>query len=264
MSTTGTCSAMRAPASTTACTVAPAASARVPAAWMTGPSASGSENGTPSSSRSAPASAHASPIATDASTSGKPPIRYGISAARPGAARKAAAMRAEPAPLPIPYAEPRERLGEVLVPPAGQADEVELRRFLRARAERPGDRVGGLQRGDDPLQLGDAAEGGERLLVGRRDVARAARVAQPRVLGAAARVVEAGGDRVRLEDLAVPVLHERGERAVQPPAPPTGGQRRAVAAAVEPLAARLDADQRHLAVADERREDPDRVRAAAD
>ena len=38
-------------------TVAPAASACVPAAWITGPSASGSENGTPSSTRSAPPSA---------------------------------------------------------------------------------------------------------------------------------------------------------------------------------------------------------------
>ena len=34
---------------------APAASARVAAAWITGPSARGSENGTPTSTRSAPA-----------------------------------------------------------------------------------------------------------------------------------------------------------------------------------------------------------------
>ena len=72
---------------------APPASARVAAAWMTGPSASGSENGTPSSTRSAPASAQARPIATEASRSGKPPIRYGISAARPADASNAAAIR---------------------------------------------------------------------------------------------------------------------------------------------------------------------------
>ena len=53
----GRSSAIRAPASRTACTVAPASSAFVAAAWITGPSASGSLNGTPSSIRSAPDSA---------------------------------------------------------------------------------------------------------------------------------------------------------------------------------------------------------------
>ena len=49
--------AARARRSSTPSTVAPARSAAVPAAWMTGPSASGSENGMPSSTRSAPPSA---------------------------------------------------------------------------------------------------------------------------------------------------------------------------------------------------------------
>ena len=57
MSTTGTRSESERASSMTEGTVAPAASARVPAAWITGPSASGSENGTPSSTRSAPPSA---------------------------------------------------------------------------------------------------------------------------------------------------------------------------------------------------------------
>ena len=42
------------------------------------------------------------------------------------------------------------------------------------------------------------------------------------------------------------------------------GERRAVAAGLDAVARRLDADQRDLGVADERHEDPDRVRAAAD
>ena len=79
--------------SSTPSTVAPAASAFVPASWMTGPSASGSENGIPSSNRSAPASAYAWPIAFDASMSGKPPMRYGISAARLPEDANASAMR---------------------------------------------------------------------------------------------------------------------------------------------------------------------------
>ena len=57
MRITGTRSASARATSITAGTVAPAASACVPAAWITGPSASGSENGTPSSTRSAPPSA---------------------------------------------------------------------------------------------------------------------------------------------------------------------------------------------------------------
>src|SRR4051794_1003689 len=188
MSTTGRRSESRPATSRIRCTVAPAASARVPAAWMTGPSASGSENGTPSSTRSAPASAQASPMATDRSRSGKPPIRYGISAARPLAAANAAAIRWTP--VSVTDAKLGEHLREVLVPAAGEADEVQRVR-LRIGAEGPGDRVGGLQRRDDALELGDAAERGERLLVGDRDVGRAAAVAQVRVLGAGARVVQA-------------------------------------------------------------------------
>ena len=57
MTTTGTWAAISAATSSTAGSVAPPRSAAVPAAWITGPSASGSENGTPSSMRSAPDSA---------------------------------------------------------------------------------------------------------------------------------------------------------------------------------------------------------------
>ena len=57
MSATGIRSATAAQVSSTVSSVAPAASAAVSAAWIVGPSASGSEKGTPSSIRSAPASA---------------------------------------------------------------------------------------------------------------------------------------------------------------------------------------------------------------
>ena len=75
-------------------------------------------------------------------------------------------------------------------------------------------------------------------LVGDGDVAGAARVAQPGVLGAGAGVVEPGRDRVRLEDLAVLVLHDRREGAVQHAGAAADGERRAVAAGVDPLARR--------------------------
>src|SRR4051812_24038049 len=82
---------------------------------------------------------------------------------------------------------PRKDFGEVLVATAGEADEVDVG---GRRLEHPRDRMGGLQRGDDPLARGQLAEGGERLLVGHRLVARAAAVAQEGVLGAGAGVVE--------------------------------------------------------------------------
>src|SRR5918999_1854625 len=261
MSTTGTRSANRAATSSTPCSVAPASSARVPAAWITGPSASGSENGTPSSSTSAPASAHAAPIATVDSRSGKPPIRYGISAARPGAAANAAAIRSRP--VSVTEAKLREHLGEVLVPAAGEAHQVE-RVGADGVVEGPGDRVRGLERGDDPLELADAAQRGQGLVVGHRDVAGAPAVAQVGVLGAGAGVVEAGRDRVGLENLAVLVLHDRRVGAVEDAAAAADGQRGAVAAGLDPLPRGLDADQLHVGVPHEGHERADGVRAPAD
>src|SRR3954447_648112 len=179
--------------SSTAATVAPAASARVPAAWTTGPSASGSENGTPSSTRSAPPSAYASPIARDISTSGKPPMRYGISAARLPEPANAAAMRSTPAfeaaavlIASTPFggrprrrssndaqSRPREHLGEVLVAAPGAADHVAGAVGWKQREVQ---RVRGLERGDDPLEPRHPAERRKRVVVVDRHVPRAARV----------------------------------------------------------------------------------------
>ena len=103
-----------------------------------------------------------------------------------------------------------------------------------------------------PSSSADALERGQRLVVGDRHVAGAAAVAQVRVLGTGARVVEPGRDRVRLEDLAVLVLHDRRVGAVQHAAAAADGQRRAVAAGLDPLARGLDADQRDVRVVDER------------
>src|SRR4051812_44290569 len=105
-----------------------------------------------------------------------------------------------PANAPAIRSAPFKDLREVLVAAPGQADEVEL---ARRRLEHPRDRVRGLQRRDDALARRQLAERRDRLLVGHRLVARAAAVAQPGVLGPGPRVVEAGGDRVRLGDLPV-------------------------------------------------------------
>src|SRR3954453_16346406 len=138
MRPTGSRSDSAAHTSSTHSGVTPASSAAVPAAWITGPSASGSENGTPSSTKSAPASAQASPISLDSSSDGKPPIRYGMSAARLPLSAKAAAMRSA-----------TQHLGQVLVAAAGQRDQVELA-FVWIR-EDPGEGARGLERRDDAL-----------------------------------------------------------------------------------------------------------------
>src|SRR5471032_2956833 len=75
------------------------------------------------------------------------------------------------------------------------------------------------------------------------------------MLGADARVVEAGRDRMRVENLPVLVREQRRTRTVQHPG----------ATAAERSGTRsLDADKAHLVVRKEVEEHPDRVRAAAD
>ena len=86
---------------------------------------------------------------------------------------------------------------------------------------------------------------------------------EPGVLGADARVVEAGRDRVRLDGLAVLVLQQVAARAVQHAGAALGDRRR-VPLGVDALAAGLEAVQADVGVVEEGVEDADRVRAAAD
>src|SRR5207247_4074558 len=90
---------------------------------------------------------------------------------------------------------PRENLLEILVAAAGEADEHELLLEIGDA----GQRVRGLQRGQDALGAGEAAERGEGLLVGGVEVLGAAAVAQERMLRARARVVEPGGNRLGVQ-----------------------------------------------------------------
>ena len=95
------------------------------------------------------------------------------------------------------------------------------------------------------------------------DVFDAAELVQPGMLGADAGVVEAGGDRVRLVDLAVRVLEQVGAVAVQH-AGAAAGQRGGVLAAVEAAAGGFDAEHPDVGVVEEGEEQAHRVRAAAD
>ena len=76
-------------------------------------------------------------------------------------------------------------------------------------------------------------------------------------------VVESRRDGVRVDDLSGRRLEKVGLRAVQDADAPAADAR-GVFARREPLAARLDADERHGRVFEEAREQPHRVRAAAD
>ncbi len=134
---------------------------------------------------------------------------------------------------------------------------------LAAELERAREGVRGLDRGDDAL---GAAEQAQRLHGrGIRDgpVLGAPDGGQPRVLGADARVVEAGRDRVRLDRLAVLVLQEVAAGAVQY-AGAALGDGRGVPLGVDALAAGLEAVEPDLGVVEEGVEDADRVGAAAD
>ncbi len=123
--------------------------------------------------------------------------------------------------------------------------------------------MGWLERGNDAFELAQELEGGERLVVGRRDVFDPALLLQPGVLGADAGIVEASRDRMRLGDLAFLVLQQIGAVAVQH-AGAAAGQRRGMLAGLDALAARLDADDAHALVVEEGMEQAHGVRAAAD
>src|SRR5438132_2712560 len=98
-----------------------------------------------------------------------------------------------------------ENLGEILVSATGETDEHE---FL---VEFPcaGEGMCRLERRDDPLEPCQIAERRQRLVVARANVLGPAGIPQPRVLGADARIVEAGGDGMRIEYLAVWVGEDR-------------------------------------------------------
>ena len=82
------------------------------------------------------------------------------------------------------------------------------------------------------------------------------------MFGSDAGVVESGGDRVGVDDIAVGRLEEQGLRAVEDAEAPAV-DRRGVFARRKTLPARLHADELHLRVVEEPGEEADRVRAAA-
>ena len=83
------------------------------------------------------------------------------------------------------------------------------------RLDHPRHGVGRLQRRDDAFGVAQQSEGVEDLLVRRQGVLGPADGGQVGVLGAEARIVQSGRDRLGLQDLPGLVLQEVGVHAVQ-------------------------------------------------
>src|SRR5207249_8201514 len=153
---------------------------------------------------------------------------------------------------------------EILVATTGEADEHSgVRAVPQTDVREVGDRMRRLQRGDDALGPRQDAERLERLRIGARHVLDATALVQERMLGPDAWIVEAGGHRVRLADLAVLVLQHVAARAVEH-ADAAAADRRRVLAALDAEPARLHATQPHPWVLEERAAHADRIRPAAD
>ena len=224
--------------------VVPLASARSEARWITGPSASGSENGTPTSITSAPLAGQ-----RDQDLGGAREIRI---AGRhvghePGLSRGADAG---------------EGVGDARHQRAPSSAAWTLSTSLSPRPERLTSRIAsfgssGASRQACAIACDDSSAGRmpssrpsrwnavERRRVVDPGVFGAADLAQPGVLGPDRRVVEPGRDRVGQLDVAVVVLQHVAARALQH-AGAAAGEARRVLARRDAAPAGLDADQAHL------------------
>jgi hypothetical protein len=80
--------------------------------------------------------------------------------------------------------------------------------------------VGRLEGGDDSLRAGEVAKGVDGLVVGHGRILDPPGLLEVRVFRADARIIEARGGRVRLEDLAPRVLKQVREGAMEDPRRP--------------------------------------------
>ena len=155
-------------------------------------------------------------------------------------------------------------LGRVFIAAAGEADDDGvIFRFAAGEFHRAGDGVRTFEGGQDAFGAGESIEGGQGVFVEAVGVRDAARVFPIAVLGADARVVEAGGHRVDVARLAIVILHHVAEAAVQH-AGLAVAERGGVVAGFRAAAAGFDADESDFFVLDERIEHAGRIAAAAD
>src|SRR5690606_8128731 len=224
--------------------------------WIVTPSAIGSENGTPISTASA-TSAIVRRSSRNRRGSGYPAVMNATSAgpSLDSIARRIRSRGSSDIGALLPNGVLREDR-HVLVAAARKADQDPRAAVRQRPAARAGERVRAFERRQDALGLAAFVEGRERLVVARRHVLHAADALEQRVLGADARIVEPGRDRMRLVNQPVVVVEEHGVVAVQH-AGPSGGQRRRVIAERGAAAAGLDAEELHVAVGEKAVEEPD-------
>src|SRR5712692_4820099 len=255
MSTIGIPSrAMAAASSSDAPTVIPCSSAVCPAFWITGPSASGSENGMPISNAAIPDVASFFPTSSDRFLLGCPAIMYPTSFSSP------LARSAPSSPDVSVFIDGVH----VLVAAAGQAhQDAPAGTELACDHSRLVQRVRRLERRHDAFEPRAELECGDRVFVADCDIVDALEIAEEGVLGSNARVVQTGGHRVRRQHLPVAVLQQVRERTVQHAWAPAD-ERGRVLAGLDPRPGRLHADQRHVLVVEEGGEDADGVRTPTD
>src|SRR5713226_7922841 len=209
--------AMAAASSSEAPTVIPFSRAIWPACWITGPSASGSENGMPISSAAIPDVASFLPTSSDRFLVGWPAIMYATSLRSPVARSAWSSLEASESIFTGAPAKSRRSLGlrgafdriHVLVPAPRKADEdapawAELARDHACVVQR----VRGLERRHDALEPGAELERLHRVLVADGHIVDTLRVAQERMLRTDPWIVQTRRDRVGVEDLAVAILQE--------------------------------------------------------
>ena len=121
----------------------------------------------------------------------------------------------------------------------------------RGELDHLGQRMRRLERRNDAFDPRAELEGVEGLLVGCRHVGDAAAITKPGVLGADAGIVEAGGDRMTFEDLAVAVLQEVCPVAMQHARPPAIHRRGVAVFDLEAVTAGFDAVNPDLAIVEE-------------
>ena len=239
----------------------PAASARSIARWIDGPSADGSENGTPSSITSAPAR-HAASTTVDRRLPDPDRRTSGTRRARRAARRRARrTLRAA---------------GSRLLLRAARSWPCPCRRGRTARRRstaRPAARAT-----SSSAAIACAVSSAHRMPSVRasRSSAASASSSVRDDVGRARRSPSSTRARGRRPDSRGPALiecacaiwpsssHEHVALAAVQHADAAGAERRGVAAGRDALARRLDAEELHAGVADERREQARRVRAAAD
>jgi hypothetical protein len=104
----------------------------------------------------------------------------------------------------------------ILVTTTGKVDQQDLV-FGQGRCQLAGVGQGmaRFERRDDAFETAQVVKGLQRLGVVDADVLGAAAILEPGVLRANARIIEAGRNRMRLDDLAVFILQQIGPIAVQ-------------------------------------------------